>query len=469
MLALVLFTLAKSLVWAFVNPPLNVGDESAHLMYIMQVRNNAAIPVFKFAPDCSAGEDSTPPEPTTLAYLEASGYTRLAPFTARPYESYQPPLYYLTVALAAAPLATDDVEGTLYAGRSISAVLVAITVLFFALAVRELTARPLLSLAVALLVSSVPTFGFFGGVLNNDGMLNLFAAATLLVCLRTIRTPITMLVPGGLLLGALAGGALLTKASGAVLVPVGLFAQLLAALRLPDEDGDEGQSLTLISRLRAGSIWRRLVLPGVLYGAAALGIAGWMMVSNLGEYGDLFGTANTVRYGAQCWGPTIIANGWGEVPRYLMSLALLTPFSFLATFGWGDESIGVSLYYVTLLPLLLVCAYVSARWLRRHFAGLSVGQKMGLAVLASCVAANLVLWISFNFTIQYQPTGRYLYMALLPIGGFLSIAIVAAPPNLRLRLWLFVAVLVLLHGLTLLGWLFAGTGWMAWHAAQLRG
>ena len=45
-IVLVLFILAKSLVWAFVNPPLNVGDESAHLAYIMQVRNGVPLPVF---------------------------------------------------------------------------------------------------------------------------------------------------------------------------------------------------------------------------------------------------------------------------------------------------------------------------------------------------------------------------------------------------------------------------------------
>ena len=86
LVVLAAFTLGKSLVWAIVNPPLDVGDESAHLTYVMQLRNNGMIPVFKFAPDCSSGEDTTPSSPSALLFIQQSGYAQLAPFTAQPYE-----------------------------------------------------------------------------------------------------------------------------------------------------------------------------------------------------------------------------------------------------------------------------------------------------------------------------------------------------------------------------------------------
>src|SRR5262249_39701860 len=141
----------------------------------------------------------------------------VVPFTIKPYESYQPPLYYVAAALAALPLAPDDALGTLYASRVVSALLVTATVIISAYAVRELTLKPWLGLAVGALVAAMPTFGFFGGLANTDNMLNLFAAATALAALRLLRVPGGRLVSGSLLLGALAGGALLSKVSGLAL------------------------------------------------------------------------------------------------------------------------------------------------------------------------------------------------------------------------------------------------------------
>jgi 4-amino-4-deoxy-L-arabinose transferase-like glycosyltransferase len=469
LIALALFMLAKSLIWAFINPPFNTGDESAHLAYIMQVRNNNALPIFKYAPNCSSGENTTPPDPSTLALIQSSGYAQLAPFTAQPYESYQPPLYYLAAALVASPLPKNDAVGTLYAARALSALLVAVTVVIFAYAVRELTLRPGLSLAVALFVSSIPTFGFIGGMVNNDNMLNLFAAATLLACLRIIRTPQTMLIPGSLLLGLLAGGGLLSKASALALVPVALLAILLAAILLVHGEQTEqvGWRTVVSQLLHTKAFWRKAIWGVIAFGVCLFTVAGWNMVRNLTEYGDLTGTANQLLYGSRCLGPTIIEGGLGQLPRYLMSLALLTPFSFIANFGWGDENTGITLYYVIILPVLMASIYFALRWLRRHLAGLSIAQKMGLLVLVVLVLTNLVIWIGFNFTMQYQPTGRYLYMAILPIAGLWFLGLAAFPGGQRTRNLLVIAAIVALNVLTFQGWLFAGTGWMATHAAQL--
>jgi hypothetical protein len=470
LLVLALFTLSKSLLWGFVNPPLNAGDESAHLMYVMQLRNNGTLPVFKFAPDCSSGADTTPPEPSTLRFIEQSGYARLAPFTAQPYESYQPPLYYLTAALLALPVARDDPLGTLHAGRILSTILVTLTVILAAFAVRRLTSRPVLSLAVAALLASIPVFGFFGGIVSNDPMLNLFAVATLLVALHLVRAPSSMAHLGSILLGALAGGALLSKASGIALIPVGLLAIAFASAQAICAHPGTNTTPTgtwlssFISALRTPTFWRIAAMGGLLYPLGLLLVDGWMIAYNLREYGDLFGTANTIQYGATCWGPTIASQGAAAVPRYLLSLALLTPFSFLATFGWGDESIGTTAYYVLILPFLLISIYFGFRWLRRRFTSLPPFQQMGLLLMALLTVANIIIWISFNFTIQYQPVGRYLYMAILPTTGFLSIAPLAVAPPGRARLFLFLFVFAALNLLTVLGWLNAGTGFMAAHA-----
>jgi hypothetical protein len=72
--ALALFALVRSLIWASVNPPFNIGDETAHLHYVMQLRSNGALPVFKYAPDCEPDPVSTPPDPAALAYIAERGY-----------------------------------------------------------------------------------------------------------------------------------------------------------------------------------------------------------------------------------------------------------------------------------------------------------------------------------------------------------------------------------------------------------
>lgn len=474
--ALALFTLAKSLIWVVVNPPLNSGDETAHLMYVMQLRNTGALPVFKFAPDCSTEKTSTPPDPAALKFIQDRGYAVVVPFTIAPYESYQAPLYYLACAVVALPLAHDDALGVLYASRIVSALLAVATVIITAYAIRELTLKPWLALGGAALLSSIPVFGYFGGLANNDNMLNLFAAATSLAALRVLRTPGTMLVPCSLLLGVLAGGATLSKASGLGLVPVGLLA-LAFGISLSgqheEQEQEQGEGGTVgpwrmfWTGLRTASFWRRMLGLTGLYLAAFLVVAGWWLARNLVVYGDLTATANQVKYVPACWwGATIASQGPVIWLRYLMSIALLTPFSFFATFGWGDESVGTTFYYAVILPLLLLDVYFAARWLARHGKTLRPFQRMGLVVLGAQTVIVLLIFLSFNFTVQYQPVGRYLYMALLPITGFLAIGLLMPGGNPRINRALIIGALIGLTALTVGGYMLAGTGWMATHTAQ---
>jgi 4-amino-4-deoxy-L-arabinose transferase-like glycosyltransferase len=465
LLLLALFTLGKSLVWVAVNPPFNSGDETAHLQYVMQLRNTGQLPVFKFAPDCSPGENSTPADPAALQLIRDTGYAEVVPFTVKPYESYQPPLYYLVAALVALPLARDDALGTLYASRVVSALLVTATVIIAAFAVRELTLKPWLGLVVGALLASLPTFGFFGGLANTDNMLNLFAAATTLAALWLLRTP-RRLLSGSLLLGALAGGALLSKVSGLALVPVGLLAIAFALSTTTSGDGPDWWR-AFLRNLRTWAFWRRLLVYGGLYAVGLLVVAGWWMARNVVEYGDLTATANHFKYGATCWGPTIAAEGPGKVPAYLANLAMLTPFSFIANFGWGDEHVGRTFYFAVILPLLLVDIFLGLRWLTRHAGRLLPFQQQGLVVLGVQVFMTFALFISFNFTVQYQPVGRYLFMAVLPITGFLAIGLLMPfANNPRVTRVLLVAALAGLTALTIGGYLLAGTGWMAIHTAE---
>jgi hypothetical protein len=371
-------------------------------------------------------------------------------WTTRPYESYQPPLYYLAVALVALPLPTDDAQGTLYAGRMLSAVMVTLTVLATGFAMRELTGRPGLALATTAVIASVPTFGFFGGSLNNDNLLNLVAAVFLLVAIRTLRTPGTMLVRGALLMGALAGVGVQTKVTAAALLPVGLLTVALGAWLVVRGN--------LFAALRRAEFWRALVLPVIVFLAGWVVVAGWYMARSLQVYGDLFGTANEVQYGDVCWGPTIMSDGWAGLPRYMVSLALMTPSTFLARFGWGDEGVSTTLYYVAILPMMLLAAYMGVRWLLSSWHNMAAYRRAAIVVMGALAALNLVGWLGFNLIHQYQPVGRYLYMALIPIAGFLALGVLRFRAPGWFRTALLVTVIVGMAALTIHGYMFAGSG-----------
>jgi hypothetical protein len=473
LIAIIVVTLAKSILWAFINPPLNAGDETAHLMYIMQLRNRGELPVYKFTPppDCAPSLDSTPADPGAAKLISDSGYASLASWSAVPFEGFQAPLFYLTAALIALPVPRDDALATLYAARILSALLATAIVVIAAYAVRELTLRPELALAGAALISLIPTFGYYGGVATNDNMLNLFAAATALVALRILRTPSKMLVPGSLLLGAIQGGAILSKASGVALILVGVLTLVFAVVSTNPQEASEtiqGWWPRLLYSLKSRAFWYRLLGLLALYSLALLMVAGWWLVRNLVVYGDLLGTANHFTYAPACWwGPTMVSQGIATWPRYLFSIALLTPFSFVASFGWGDENIGSTAYFALILPALLMASYLSIKWLQKNWHKLMPFQQMGLWVMGALGAVGVFLLLSVNFVLQYQPVGRFTYPALVPVVGFLSIGILLAGNNRKLNRAAFVVVVLCLSLLTIHGWLFAGTGYMATHAAQL--
>jgi hypothetical protein len=107
------------------------------------------------------------------------------------------------------------------------------------------------------------------------------------------------------------------------------------------------------------------------------------------------------------------------------------------------------------------------RWLTRHAGRLRPFQQQALVILSAQVFVTLALFISFNFTVQYQPVGRYLFMALLPVTGFMAIGLLMPFANRpRLGRVLIATALVGMTALTIGGYALAGTGWMATHTAE---
>ncbi len=64
---------------------------------------------------------------------------------------------------------------------------------------------------------------------------------------------------------------------------------------------------------------------------------------------------------------------------------------------------------------------------------------MSILVLAIQGVTGLFILLSVNFVLQYQPIGRFLYPALLPIVGFLAIGLLMPASNHKVKWALFIA------------------------------
>src|SRR5207249_2321881 len=85
-----------SFLWVVGIRPLNAPDEPAHLQAVMQVRKQHILPeiYFDFSKSTEQEVVLTPGDPAVRDYAAQNGIS----YTTTPYESRQPPLYYLGAA-----------------------------------------------------------------------------------------------------------------------------------------------------------------------------------------------------------------------------------------------------------------------------------------------------------------------------------------------------------------------------------
>ena len=221
-------------------------------------------------------------------------------------EGSQPPLYYLLAAKLAAlvdrsdsdhvtvhnPMSQAGIPGTTHnanmyrhlmeaaplAGthlavklaRLFSLLLSCLTIYLTALVGRRLFPdnEPLALLAAAI-VAFNPMALFINASVNNDNLLMLLSAATLLVTLQFMQPTVSHYPARALGLGLLVGLAALTKLSGLVLWPVAALGVAWGAWR--------------------GRDVRRFIVCGLLIAGAALGVSGWWFWRNHQLYGELLG------------------------------------------------------------------------------------------------------------------------------------------------------------------------------------
>jgi len=416
-LILAVINFCIGLVWIAVIPPLDAPDEPGHLDAIMQVRKKHILPEIHFVPTNTVGEKADPlGDPETRTYI-AKLLPKLPvqdPHLLVPYESFQPPLYYLSAGLVS-QLISPDPQIVLYAGRLVAVLFGAATVYFCWLVVRELVPQaPLWALASAGVVALLPEFCFTNAHAANDSAANLVAIAAFYIWIRGLRdSEFDRRLLGA---GALLGLALVSKLTAIALIP--------------------GLALVILFRVfqvRPGALgfgsWLRRglrMLAGATFGTAL--VCGWWFVRNVFTYGEPSGSAAASRFFAARWVKADFSNPCtaGDLSRYTLE-------NLWGRFGWNDITLPHQVYhFCNSAALVLVCLTLLAGI---GVFGLSVTRRRSVDVVAfqasliflSVALTLLVGFIQYNAKIAYQPQARYFFILLLPgalllTGGLCAIA-----------------------------------------------
>jgi 4-amino-4-deoxy-L-arabinose transferase-like glycosyltransferase len=343
----------------------------------------------------ATGYQNAPDEAAHLRYVQsiAEGHLPTRASSANDplgYEWHQPPLYYAYAALFR-PFGAQAVR---YA--SILCGLAGILLVY--LAARQLfPSDPLLAAVAAGMAALTPTHIAITSTVGNDALLEVCFSGALLVLVCALHGGFTLWRAGWL--GVAIGGAILTKATGVLLLPV-----LVAGLFLLYRNGEKPAAIW------KGAAWSLLL---------ALAVCGWWLVRNALLYGELL----PLRAFAQAFGGTRQAadvaaqmGGWGA---YAQQAALWSYQSFWAVYGTPETAkLGVPVFLpaqfywiIGLVNLAAVGGLVRAHFHRAEF---TQAQRAGIYLLFLTLA---LVALSFGaFLRQYfQVQGRYLYPAMLAI------------------------------------------------------
>ena len=434
---LALISFCIGLVWVVVIPPLDALDEPAHLQAIMQVRKQHILPEIHYTAGNAVGEIARPPgDPETRAYI-----TELLPklpisdpYVLVPDESWQPPLYYLAAGVATLLIPAHP-QTVLYIGRLLSVFLGAAAVYFCWLSTREFAPQaPMWAIASAGVVALLPSLCFDSAHVSNDSTAQLTVTAAFYVWIRGLRHPeFDRRLFGA---GAMLGLALLSKLTAVALIPGLAFVILIRIFQVRP------------SALGLGK-WLRRGLH--MTGWSTLGtvlVCGWWFVRNIFTYGDLTGTAETLRSFAARFTRADFSS-----PRMVHDLVRYTLENLWGRFGWNDITLPQEVYrlcnsaalvLVTLSVLSGIAVF--ALWVTRRRSPDFVKGQISLVFLA--VGLTLVEgFIRFNKSILYMPQARYFFIMLLPGALLLTGGLYTLAARRALRLAAFA---VLFMGLGLL-------------------
>ena len=371
---------ANSVLWSAVKLANRSPDEPSHADYIEYLATEHQLPIY--------------------------GETRYI-YNPKRFNAHAtiPPLYYvLSVPMQ---LATRDLPRDWqqqFAVRMISVLLGLITVILaYRLGRLLVPQRPLFGLACAAVVGFNPMFTFMSAAINSDNLITTIYAALMLLWAHGImrnQPPTRRWLIG---LGGLLGAGLLTKPT---IVP-GIVVSGMVLLWLAWRDRS----------------WRSFGRSCMWVGAIALLLSGWWYVRNWQLYGEPTGV---LLVGSR---PDVFPQAGYEKLGNLWEMLFTTdpkvaPFiKTLAYSYWGIfDLMNVVLpqwFYTVLIGMTLLSGiggviWLTRMWRQRHT---SPGQqKLFLAFVAGAVITlSILIVINVAYRIGYQPQGRYLFPAIVPL------------------------------------------------------
>jgi hypothetical protein len=385
---------------------------------------------------------------------DGNGLPATDPHNPARQEATQPPLYYLLGAALIAPLDTGDMEtltrlnpyyrpvwDNVYGDnrnrylhtvnevtprrgaalavrllRYLSIVLGGVTVVCAYLVADVLFPdRRWLAAGTAAFCAFNPRFLYVNSTVNNDVMVAATCALAGLASLRMMRA-VRPRARHAALVGLALGGALLSKVSAVVMIPVVAVALLYAALKGVTSTADWSQTPALGAgasvpkRVQSALLWMGIVL------LCAAAISGWWFVRNaILLDGDPTGTAVHV----QKWGRRRRALTWDDVRLEIQGLEE----SYWAVFGLNsipiERWINLILFGVNRLTLVGAVVLAVKQWTRwRHDQETQVGL-LAIALWALGSLASVLYWM---YLMKGVNLGRLLYTALPAIALLMVLA-----------------------------------------------
>jgi 4-amino-4-deoxy-L-arabinose transferase-like glycosyltransferase len=316
--ALLCVPIIAGLAWMVSLPPAHGPDEVAHLAYVEHVAQERSLPSLRFSAD--------------------GGWS----------EGHQPPLYYLVAALL------SPLVGTGWGVRWLSLVMGAGSVLAYYGLARRLTG--ISKTEAALLASAtglLPMFSFLTATVNNGAMVQLLVALVLWLGVE----PWKWRGARSLWMGALVGGAVLSKMSGLFLIPYLICAwgrlYLDHSLSWKDVLGTSGRLLLVVTVVAGWWFWRN-----------------WLL------YGDTLG------WQQQMASAQTLVRRERLNPAYIYAVTIELWRSFWAAFGPSARQTAPPSVYI-LLSLLVapgLGGLVASRW--PGSPGIIVGAVLGGSIIA---------------------------------------------------------------------------------------
>jgi hypothetical protein len=422
---LVLFA-AVAALYNLNTPIYEAPDELQHMAYVAWLADGHGLPVVRAAdPGPWAQEGTQPPlyywiVAKAASWLPHSPADRLAELN--PYAGIgdpQRPDNKNRVLHEQRQAGQPVEEGTLFVhlARAISTIMaIGSLVGIYFLGRAVFPERPGLAAGMAGFAAFIPQFLFLSASVNNDNLVILISAWTLVILARWLSEPRLPGWAGVTGMGILLGLGALAKFSGLLLWPLAL-----------------GVMAWLAWKQRR---WNWLVAAVLLALGLALLISGWWFARNLQLYGDLSGLGPHL----EIMGTRRRLPSWAAAVREFAGFR----YSFWALFGWFNILAPEPFYWVV---DALVIAGVAGMFLFlvRSFRSLAPSKRYTLIMLLAwlgLVGAGVLRWTLLTPASQ----GRLLYPALPAIALLLVTGWAELVPS-RLRLPV--------GALSLAGWL----GW----------